>query len=59
MWVNATFNESTGIICNHFCPLYYCKSDDKVVNIGDDPSKQCDYNQLSLIKPSLSHDQCW
>ena len=49
MWVNATFNESTGIICNHFCPLYYCKSGDKVVNIGDDPSKQCDYNQTGIL----------
>ena len=51
VWVNATFNEShsIGIIYNRFCPLYYCKSGDKAVNIGDDPSKQCASNQTGIL----------
>ena len=51
VWVNATFNgsRSTGIIYNHFCPLYYCKSGDKTVNIGDDPSKQCASNRTGVL----------
>ena len=46
VWVNATFNgsHSTGIIYNRFCPLLYCKSGNKMVNIGDDPSRQCASN---------------
>ena len=51
MWVNATFNESqsTGIIYNHFCPLHYCKSGEKTINIGDDPSKQCASNRTGIL----------
>jgi hypothetical protein len=46
VWVNATFSEShsTGIMYNRFCPLYYCKSGNKIVSIGNDPSKQCASN---------------
>ena len=45
VWVNATFNKghSTGIMYNRFCPLLYCKSGNKKVNIGDDPSKKCTF----------------
>ena len=51
VWVNATFNEghSTGIMYNRFCPLLYCKSGNKTVNIGDDPSKQCASNRTGMI----------
>ena len=51
VWVNATFNESnsTGIMYNRFCPLFYCKSGDKIVNIGDDPSKQCASNRIGIL----------
>ena len=51
VWMNATFNEShsTGIIYNRFCPLYYCKSGSKTVNIGDDPSKQCASNRTGIL----------
>ena len=33
MWVNATFNKSnsTGVIYNRFCPLYYCKYGNKTI----------------------------
>ena len=51
VWVNATFNErqSTGIIYNRFCPLHYCKSGSKTINIGDDPSKQCTSNRADIL----------
>ena len=51
VWVNATFNEghSTGIIYNRFCPLLYCKSGNKAVKIGDDPSKQCASNRTGIL----------
>ena len=51
VWVNATFNEShsTGIIYNRYCPLDYCKTDNKIINIGDDPSKQCAYNRIGIL----------
>ena len=51
VWVNATFSDShgTGIIYNRFCPLLYCKSGNKTVNIGDDPSKQCDSNRTGIL----------
>ena len=51
VWVNATFSEghSTGIMHNRFCPLLYCKSGKKTVNIGDDPSKQCASNRTGIL----------
>ena len=51
VWVNATFNEghSTGIMYNRFCPLLYCKSGNKTVNIGDDPTEQCASNRTGIL----------
>ena len=51
MWVNITFSEnrSTGIIYNRFCPLHYCWSGHKTINIGDDPSKQCASNRAGIL----------
>ena len=51
VWVNATFNESqsTGIIYNRYCPLNYCKSGNKTINIGDDPGKQCASNRAGIL----------
>ena len=51
MWTNATLNESnsTGIVYNRFCPLDYCKSGNKTVNIGNDPSKQCASNRTGIL----------
>ena len=51
VWVNATFseNQSNGIIYNRFCPANYCKSGNKIVNIGDDPSKQCASNRTGIL----------
>ena len=51
VWVNATFNEnpSAGIMYNRFCPLLYCKSGSKTVNLRDDPSKQCAPNRTGIL----------
>ena len=51
VWVNATFNEghSTGIMYNRFCPLLYCKSGNKTINIGGDPSEQCASNRTGIL----------
>ena len=51
VWVNAIFNDShsAGIIYNRFCPLLYCNSGNKIVNIGDDPSKQCASNRTGIL----------
>ena len=51
VWVNATVNKShsTGIIYNRFCPLLYCKSGNKTVNIGNDPSEQCASNRTGIL----------
>ena len=51
VWVNASFNEShsTGVIYNRFCPLLYCKSGNKTINIGDDPNKQCASNRTGIL----------
>ena len=54
MWVNATFNSEShdsivGVMYNKFCPLLYCKSGSKIVNIGDDPSKQCASNRNGIL----------
>ena len=34
---------------NRFCPLLYCKSGNKTVNIGDDPSEQCASNRTGIL----------
>ena len=49
--MNASFNEShsTGVIYNRFCPLLYCKSGNKTINIGDDPNKQCASNRTGIL----------
>ena len=54
MWVNATYNSKSynsiaGIVYNKYCPLFYCKSGSKIVNIGDDPSKQCASNRTGIL----------
>ena len=51
VWVNATFDgdKANGIIYNRFCPLYYCKSGEKTVNVEDDPSGQCTSNRAGIL----------
>ena len=54
VWVNATFNmhnssESDGILFAHYCPLDYCKSGEKVINLGKDPNAQCANNHAGVL----------
>ena len=51
MWVNAVFNgsESDGIILAHYCPLSYCKSNEKIINLGRDPNAQCDFKHAGVL----------
>ena len=58
VWVNAIFNEgqSDGIIYNHFCPLYYCNLEEKTIDIGDDPSKQCASNRTGILCGACMED---
>ena len=51
MWVNAIFtgNESSGIIYNQFCPLDYCMSGKKTLNIAEEPDAQCDFNHAGRL----------
>ena len=51
VWMNATFNgsQSNGIIYNRLCPLHYCMSGEKTINIGEDPSKQCASNRTGIL----------
>ena len=55
MWVNAIFtgNESNGIICNQFCPLDYCMSGKKTLNIAKEPDAQCDFNHAGRLHGGL------
>ena len=47
VWVNESYS-TPGIMYNRFCPLFYCKSGNKTINIGDDPSKQCAANRTGI-----------
>ncbi len=56
VWVNATFdkyknniNESDGILLAHYCPLYYCKSNEKIINLERDPNAQCANNHAGIL----------
>ena len=52
MWVNATFNgsESDGILLTHHCPLSYCKSGYKIVNLNAfDNKAQCANNHAGIL----------
>jgi predicted outer membrane repeat protein len=50
-WVNATINDrlGNGIIYNSFCPLNYCKSGKKMINIRDNPWRQCASNRTGVL----------
>ena len=54
MWVNATFNKynkskSDGILFARYCPLNFCRTDEKVINLGTDPNAQCDFNHAGTL----------
>ena len=54
VWVNATFNkynvsESDGILLARYCPVDYCKSGEKIVNLDRDPNAQCANNHAGIL----------
>ena len=51
MWVNATFNtnESDGILLARYCPLNFCRTDEKVINLGTNSNSQCDFNHAGTL----------
>ena len=54
MWVNATFSKfnkskSDGILLARYCPLNFCKSGEKVINLGRDPNAQCVNNHAGVL----------
>ena len=49
MQLSMTVIVAIGIIYNCFCRLLYCKSGNKTVNIGNDPSKQCASNRTGIL----------
>ena len=46
MWVNA---KNDTIIISQHCPLGYCLSDEKVVNLASNPDTQCDFNHAGTL----------
>ena len=52
--MNATFNkynvsESDGILLACYCPVDYCKSGEKVINLNRDPNAQCANNHAGIL----------
>ncbi len=47
MWISAT---ADGVLYyNPYCPLDYCKSGPKVVNLGKGPNMQCTFNHAGTL----------
>ena len=49
-WLNASYNSGTpeGFIHHPFCPLGYCTTESKYINLKD-PDKQCNDNRSGLL----------
>ena len=47
MWVNA--NNDGVLYYNPYCPLDYCKSGSKLVNLGKEPNGQCAFNHAGTL----------
>ena len=46
MWVNG--NNGT-ILISQYCPLGYCLSGEKIVNLASNPDTQCDFNHAGTL----------
>ena len=54
MWVNANFSmlnksESDDIVLARYCPLNYCRTDEKMINLGTNPNAQCDFDHAGVL----------
>ena len=49
-WLNVSYNNGTpeGFIHHPFCPLDYCTTESKYINLRD-PDKQCNVNRSGLL----------
>ena len=49
-WLNVSYNSGTpeGFIHHPFCPLDYCTTENKYINLKD-PDKQCNVNRSGLL----------
>ena len=49
-WLNVSYNRGTpeGFINHPFCPLDYCTTENKYINLGD-PDEQCNDNRSGLL----------
>ena len=49
-WLNVSYNSGTpkGFIHHPFCPLDYCTTESKYINLRD-PDKQCNVNRSGLL----------
>ena len=49
-WLNVSYNSGTpeGFIHHPFCPLDYCTTEKKYINLND-PDKQCNVNRSGLL----------
>ena len=49
-WIGIMYNNGTpnGFIHHHFCPLDYCTSERKYINLSN-PDEQCKYNRSGLL----------
>ena len=49
-WLNVSYNSGTpeGFIHHPFCPLDYCTTENKYINLRD-PDKQCNVNRSGLL----------
>ena len=49
-WLNISYNSGTpeGFIHHPFCPLDYCTTENKYINLRD-PDKQCNVNRSGLL----------
>ena len=49
-WISVSYKNGTseGYIYHHYCPLDYCTSESKHINLNN-PDKQCNYNRSGLL----------
>ena len=49
-WLGVSYNNGTfeGFIHHAYCPLSYCTSESKYINLNN-PDKQCNYNRSGLL----------
>ena len=47
MQVNST--KSNSVMVSKLCPLHYCKTDDKLVDLQNNPDAQCDFNHSGIL----------